>query len=221
MLEIKGYVGAAIEMILFASVAYLLRVGPLKGLAGVHYYWFCFTILTAYWEIVFVHWYNYVALYAHALKEANQSVWTTYYPITMIAPNHLSCIFYADYGAWGDREYMNISIHGRTDYWSRLIESTHMIFCGFVCLASLLATYRGYGFAGTVLGCAAMGAQCMNSVMYLAEYLLQCNDPKSVNANNATWPTGSWMLGRPFMWVNFFWTVMPIFIIYRWIVTQA
>ena len=44
----------------------------------------------------------------------------------------LSPIFYAEYGAYADREYMN-----RHDDWSRVIESSHSLFCGVFALVAI------------------------------------------------------------------------------------
>ena len=45
----------------------------------------------------------------------------------------LSKIFYSEYGAYADREYILMS-----NYWSRTIEGTHAILCGIFSLLAII-----------------------------------------------------------------------------------
>ena len=60
----------------------------------------------------------------------------------------------------------------------------------------------------------AMAFQLMNSVLYMIEYGIQCNQVDNVNYNNVSFPLGKAMLARPFMYVNVFWLVMPTYILF-------
>ena len=84
------------------------------------------TILTGLWEFCFISNYKYVNLLSNEFLETKTHVWSSEYNLSYILPWKLSYIFYAEYGAYADREYM-IS----KDDWSRVIEGTHAIFCAF------------------------------------------------------------------------------------------
>ena len=58
-----------------------------------------------------------------------------------------------------------------------------------------------------------MGTQLMNSILYMSEYFIQTNTPSSINYNTPKFPCGKFLLKRPFMYINIFWTVMPFFIL--------
>ena len=60
----------------------------------------------------------------HKLITNKEHVWTNQYSLSYVWPWKLSKIFYAEYGAWADREYMSL-----TDDWSHTIEGTHALFC--------------------------------------------------------------------------------------------
>jgi hypothetical protein len=53
----------------------------------------------------------------------------------------------------------------------------------------------------------------MNSILYMAEYFIQIKDKNNINYNTPEFPTGHWLLKRPFMWVNILWTLMPAYTI--------
>ena len=59
----------------------------------------------------------------------------------------------------------------------------------------------------------AMGTQLMNSILYLSQYMIQTKDPNSINYDTDNFPCGFLMLGRPFMWINLFWSLMPSLVI--------
>ena len=77
--------------------------------------------------------YDNVSNYSNTLIRHKEHVWTNKYSILYILPWRLSEIFYAEYGAYADREYMLLH-----NDWSRIIEGTHAIFCGFFGVLSLL-----------------------------------------------------------------------------------
>jgi hypothetical protein len=79
----KGYMVALLEVMMFSVAATAVRVLlPALGTCGlVMYYWFAFTVLTGYWESVYVRNYDYVTDYADTLLENKESVWTKDYPL--------------------------------------------------------------------------------------------------------------------------------------------
>ena len=58
-----------------------------------------------------------------------------------------------------------------------------------------------------------MGSQFMNSLLYMGEYFIQVEEKDSVNYNRKEFPTGNFLLKRPFMWINFFWLAMPTYVL--------
>ena len=61
----------------------------------------------------------------------------------------------------------------------------------------------------------AMGTQLMNSILYMGQYLIQTGDMSSPNYNTPEFPCGKVLIKRPFMYINLFWTAMPIYAIVR------
>ena len=60
-----------------------------------------------------------------------------------------------------------------------------------------------------------MGSQLMNSLLYMANYLNETHNSSSVNYDTTSFPTGHALVKRPFIYVNLFWTIMPIYAIMR------
>ncbi len=210
---IKGYTVALLVLVLFASVAFHIRglVPDFMHMNNVLYYWFCFTVLTGVWEFFYVLLYKPIAVYAEKLKATETHVWTTDYPLKAILPHNTATLFYAEYGAHADREYMSST---RGDFWSRLIESSHALCCGLLCLGTLLSIYHDKVSAATWLAGAGMGAQFMNSLLYMGQYFLECGNVDSPNYNCPAFPLGKFMMKRWFMWVNLAWLLFPAYIIY-------
>lgn len=170
----------------------------------------CFTVLTGFWEFVYVTCYNSVSETADALVRTGEHVWTNNYGPCMIIPSRFARLFYAEYGAHADREYMS---RRRGDYWSRLIESSHALCCALFCLVSLVYLYIEVNPARAMLSLSfGMGCQFMNSLLYMGEYYRQCTDPTSPNHITNTFPLGKWMSKRLFMWINVFWLLFPMYI---------
>lgn len=216
MLMIPGWAIGAIEVLLYFLASYKLKKlnVNLKNMDCITYYWMTMTILTMFWEIIFVSNYSSIILYAKQLIDTNTHVWTNKYDITYILPWKVSFIFYAEYGAYADREYML----ARND-WSRIIESSHAFICGFFALLTITSRifflaketynrdiYRYY----TCLG-ASMGSQLMNSILYMANYFNELSDQNNINYCTYTFPCTFGLLSRAFMYVNIFWTLMPIY----------
>ena len=47
------------------------------------------------------------------------------------------------------------------------------------------------------------------------KYYIQINSPCSVNYDTPTFPVGKLCCKRPFMYINLFWTVMPLYVLGR------
>ena len=60
----------------------------------------------------------------------------------------------------------------------------------------------------------AMALQLMNSILYMVQYGLQTQQSYSLNYDNSSWPLGTLMIKRPFMYVNVFWLIMPTYIMF-------
>ena len=72
------------------------------------YYWLMMTVLTGIWEFTFISNYKKVNKRSQQLINNKQNVWTNKYNLWYILPWNLAKIFYAEYGAYADREYMTI-----------------------------------------------------------------------------------------------------------------
>lgn len=213
---IPGWGIGGIEILLYFVVSYKLKkLKPnLKNMECITYYWMTMTILTMFWEIIFVLNYSVIIQSAQQLIDTNTHVWTNKYDITYIIPWKVSFIFYAEYGAYADREYML----ARND-WSRIIESSHAFICGLFALLTIVSRayflnkgtynrdiYRYY----TCIG-ASMGSQLMNSILYMVNYFNELRDLNNINYCSSTFPCTFGLLSRAFMYVNIFWTLMPIY----------
>ena len=207
---IYGWVGAIAEVSLFILafgniVSFSTELQQMDPLIS---YWLGFTVLTGFWEIVYISNRSSINRYSNYLVNNNESVWSNKYPLSMILPWDLSRLFYADYGAWADREYKSSK-----DDWSFTVEGSHCTVCGFFSLLALWsAINNNYDNFILSLGI-GMGSQFMNSLLYMAEYSLQTKDVNSVNYNSESFPTGKFLFDRPFMYINYLWLVFPAYAI--------
>ena len=195
-------------IIIFTYLVYSIKDEHkiIKHMNDIVYLWLSFTIMTGIWELCFILNYNNVSNYAAHLIKNEEHIWDTQYSMINLFPHLFSKIYYAEYGAYADREYMS------KDDWSRVIESTHCIFCG---IFSLLAIhyYENLKLNKYMLTLGiSMGSQCMNSILYMINYFNEIGNPNSINYNNSTFPTGYMLNKRPFMYINIFWTIMPIYV---------
>ena len=199
---------AGIELLCIFGIGELLR-SSFRNINPVIYYWLIITVITGFlWEPAFVYQYRQVQTYADLLIINNTSVWFDKYTLDYLIPHKFSMIFYSTYGAWADREYMDIG-----NYWSRIIESTHALFCGlFAALCLVFYLWGDRSHYNLLLG-VSMGSQLMNSILYMGEYFIQTADINSPNYDTAFFPTGRFLSARPFMWINIFWTIMPLYAI--------
>ena len=209
---INGIEVGVIEILLFLFASYKIQNNwpKLKSIPIICYYWFMMTILTFVWEASYIIEYKHVVNMSRALITDKQHVWTNNYTISAIIPWNLAPIFYSEYGAYADREYMSV-----TDQWSKIVEGSHLLFCGLFALMAVVAKTRGNNNLYLVAANISMGTQLMNSILYMCSYYLLSDTPDSVNYANSSFPMGSWMSHRPFMWVNIFWTIMPSYYIVK------
>tara|TARA_B100000242_G_C42968264_1_gene449225 strand:+ start:162 stop:1037 length:876 start_codon:yes stop_codon:yes gene_type:complete len=211
MITIPGWGIGALEILSFMSIAGLFKccLRPLHNINKVTYYWLCMTILTGFWETSYITNYNEIVGMGVNLIKTNTSVWTNYYDITYVNPWSLAKIFYAEYGAWADREYMST-----IDPWSHTIEGTHALFCAVFALFGMIARIDKKTTKSLIVVGMSMSFQLMNSILYMIEYGIQCQTPGTVNYDRPSFPLGRLMGHRWFMYVNVFWLVMPTFIIF-------
>jgi hypothetical protein len=198
------------EILLFFIISFYVKKysNMLQNIKSISYYWLLLTILTGIWETAFLINYPDVNQLSEQLIKNHTHVWTNNYDISYLLPWKLSKIFYSEYGAYADREYMTLS-----DDWSRVIEGTHAIFCGLFALLAINLKTRGKLRQFNVAVGVSMGSQLMNSILYMMNYFNQLNDPDNINHISKDFPAGKALLKRPFMYVNIFWTVMPTYVI--------
>lgn len=204
----KGYIGAVLELLLFLAGATYVRaqVPVFEDVPYLMYFWYCFTVLTGFWEFNYVTGYQSVVQMADKLVETKTHVWSSDYPVTMLLPNRLGQLFYAEYGAYADREYKS---RRGGDFWARLIESSHALCCGAFCLLALVFYLHDSPERACLAGAMGMSAQFMNSLLYMGQYHLQTEDQDSPNYASPAFPLGPWLKQRPFMWINAFWMLFP------------
>lgn len=88
--------------------------------------------------------------------------------------------------------------------------------CGWFSFLALVARvweWKNY----QLLVCMAMSSQFMNSILYLAQYLIECKTPSSVNYDTLEFPCGFYFYKRPFMYINVLWFIMPSIILIKMI----
>ena len=194
-------------MFYFASSSIKKSYSNLNNFNSLTYYWLCFTVMTGIWELFFVLNYKSIMEYSMYLINNDLHVWASNYNLSFLMPNKFSYIFYAEYGAYADREYMS------RDNWSRVIESTHSILCGIFSFCALLSIKNNmYNKFLLTLGI-SMGSQLMNSILYLFNYFYETHQPYSINYDSDSFPCGYALLERPFMYINVFWFIMPSLIL--------
>jgi hypothetical protein len=200
-----------IELSIYFFVSFMIRkhwYSELKNINVISYYWMTMTVLTFIWECCFIFQYDKVSEYAQVLVTNDTHVWTTQYNLSYVCPWKLSKIFYAEYGAHADREYMLLK-----NYWARTVEGTHAFLCGIWAIIALTTKIHKRHDLFLIAASVSMGTQLMNSLLYMVNYFIQIGDPNNVNYNSPTFPCGFALSQRGFMYVNIFWTVMPLFTI--------
>lgn len=216
-IQVNGVIIAFLELSIFFGTTVLVKrkTEVFKHVDNFSYYWLSFTVLTGIWEVCFIINYHNINNLSQNLITNHQHSWTNKYKLNYVLPWKLANIFYAEYGAWADREYMTSS-----NYWSRLIEGSHAGLCGLFSLLGMLCKLEHINRTYLIFIVLAMGTQLMNSILYIGEYFLQVNDVNNINYNSDEFPTGIILQKRAFMYVNIFWTLMPSIVLYKNIVNK-
>ena len=203
-----GYGIGILELLLYFVTSYGVRkrFKPLQEINAISYYWFTMTILTFIWEFSYLSDYDEITQMGRELIIKNEHTWTNHYDLSYILPWKLARIFYAEYGAHADREYLQL-----TDDWSRTVESSHAIFCGLFSLFTLMLKMAGNIPSFNICLGISMGSQFMNSLLYMINYYYQSLDKDSVNYITPEFPAGKLFLKRGFMYVNVLWLVCPAY----------
>jgi hypothetical protein len=203
-----GYGIGILELLLYFVTSYGVRkrFKPLQEINPISYYWFTMTILTFIWEFSYLSDYDEITQMGRELIIKNEHTWTNHYDLSYILPWKLARIFYAEYGAHADREYLQL-----TDDWSRTVESSHAIFCGLFSLFTLMLKMAGNIPSFNICLGISMGSQFMNSLLYMINYYYQSLDKDNVNYITPEFPAGKLFLKRGFMYVNVLWLVCPAY----------
>lgn len=209
-LKTYGFTGALAEIFLFYYISTKIKKNyHIKFDNNICYYWICFTILTGIWEFFYILNYSFVRNMSKNLIKNKQHVWFNKYSPTMILPWNLSHIFYSEYAAYADREYMT-----NKDIWSRIIEGTHSTLCGIFSFLTIYYYHIRESDKFRICLGISMGSQLMNSILYCGQYLIQTKTKNSINFNSKKFPCGKYFLKRPFMLINIFWLIMPTYILF-------
>jgi len=199
-----------LELFLFWGSSFTIsRVfSSLQRIHTISYYWLMFTVLTGMYEFTYVRNRKKVRRLGMNLLSKKKHVWTKEYELKTLLPWNLAKQFYAEYAAYADREYYNLK-----DDWSLLIEGSHGVQCGFFSFLSILLFICEQYKLSLILLTVSMSSQFMNSLLYMGEYFIQIENRESVNYDTERFPCGRFLIKRPFMWINLFWLVMPIYVL--------
>ena len=207
---VNGIFIGFLEILTWGLFSYGLRkrFPNLQDINCISYYWFMITILTFVWEYSYISDYNEISQYANQLIEKEEHVWTNHYDLSYVLPWKLSKIFYTEYAAHADREYMSDK-----NIWSRIIEGSHEWCCGLFALIALISKYYLNHNLYLIAISVSMGTQFMNSLLYMINYFIQVKDPTNPNYNSSEFPLGFALKYRAFFWVNLCWLVFPFVIL--------
>lgn len=169
--KVWGLVGALVVVALFAALSWGLRswwkVPGLTLIEPVSYYWMMFAILTWLWEICFISFkFRETRTYADYLMAADKHVWLTSYGWQMILPWNTAVVFYAEYGAWADRDYSALKLD--ENLWARAIEGSHGFAAGGFSLLAMIFAAQFSQAQLLITMSVGMAAQGMNAFLYLA-----------------------------------------------------
>ena len=209
-----GWGIAIYELSIYFFCSYKIRqyYQKLQNIDVVMYYWLTMTFLTFIWECSYIYNFDKINIFSQDLIKTETHVWTNDYDLTYVLPWKLAFIFYAEYGAYADREYMI-----NTDDWSRVVESSHAIFCGIIASIVLYQKIKNSSNKFYIAVGVSMGSQLMNSILYMANYFIQLDSESNINYCSDDFPCGGALLSRAFMYVNVFWIIMPTYaIIITW-----
>ena len=209
--KINGLTGAFIIVFLFYITSTLFSY--FFNIHSICYYWICFTILNSGWEYTYITNRHLVKKNAEQLINSNTHVWKNKYDFDMILSWRTLFIFYSEYAAYVDREYMSDK-----NYCS-IIEKTRALFCGVFALLALYFNFQNNMKNFYISLSISMATQLMNSILYINEYLIQINIDTHINYKK-TFPCGKFLEKRPFMYINILWTLMPIYILIFYLIFE-
>ena len=199
-----------IEILCYLMVSFLLRYEytQYQDINLISFCWLTMTVLTGYWEYVYITNYKKVQNAANLYIKNKESTWTNKYTLDYVLPWKLSEIFYTEYAAHADREYMS-----NKDIWSRTIEGSHEFCCGLFSLIGLISKHYNNNNLYLLSIGISMGTQFMNSLLYSVNYFIQTKDPNSPNFVTKEFPLGFALSKRPFFWVNLAWLLFPMYVL--------
>jgi len=212
-MKFTGISIAITNLLIFYKISLVLRenVLILQEINNISYYWLMFTILVGIWEFYYVKSKNIVNNLSKNLLLNNDHVWFLKYSLKYLLPWNFSNIFYAEYAAYADREYMYLQ-----DNWSKVIEGSHAVCCGLLSLIGIIfKIFHQNDIINLIFFSMAMGCQFMNSILYMYQYYIQTKLTNNINYNSDVFPCGKFLIKRPFMYINIFWTIMPIYVVYK------
>lgn len=210
---INGLEAGIIEIALFFYIAnYSYNCFNFDTIPKYIFFWLAFTVLTGIYELAYICNHKKSIQISKNFLKNKTNVWYSEYNLSIIIPTTLSIKFYGEYGAHADREYMT-----KKDYWSLLIEGSHCLFCGSFALIALTSFHNNQKDQYYLTVALSMGTQLMNSILYMGEYFIQVKTKTSINYNSKSFPSGILLIDRPFMYINIFWTLMPILILNHYI----
>jgi len=208
---VNGIIIALGELFIFYKITTYIRnsIYLLNLIDIIPYYWIMFTILTGIWEFFYIINRTVIHNISKNLIQDKESVLTNSYNICYLLPWKFSNLFYAEYGAYADREYMSLK-----DNWSQIIEGSHSILCGSIMICAILSLLKSNLFLFNIYLSIGISHQLINSIIYMGQYLIQINTIYSINYNSIIFPCGKYLLKRPFIYINILYTIMPMYILY-------
>lgn len=217
MILLSGIGIGIIEIVLYLFISYLVKinVSHLNEINLFTYYWLTMTVLTGFWEYIYISNYKKIVSNTHLLIKNKQHTWTNKFTLDYVAPWKVSEIFYTEYAAYADREYMSIK-----NMWSHIIEGSHELCCGLFALMALISKSHNNNNLFLISISVSMGTQFMNSLLYIINYFIQVKESDNPNYPTSDFPLGFALKNRPFFWVNLCWLLFPLYVILNLIVSN-
>ncbi len=214
MIQLYGFELCIIEliiaMVIFNNIYSIINFIDLPKFV---FYWIAFSILVCIYEIAYLYNFKNITRNAKALIKTKNSIWFEKYDISKLLPWKFAKLFYTDYIANSDREYIN----NNTKY-GKIIESTHLFICGGLYLLALIMNIYGNINKFKTLLFMSFGAQIMNIIMYTLFLYFQIHNKFSSNYASKRFPIGRYYEKRPFTYINIIYIIMIISIIIYYII---
>ena len=206
-----GWTIGTLELVFFlffsGGVRYIFS--GYRKIDAITYYWLCLTILSGIWEVGYILNYSEIVSTATELIENDEHVWLKQYNFSYTLPWNMAKIFYAEYGAWADREFISNS-----DEYTHQVEGTFMIFCAISSAFGLMTDFERRSVISVVAVGFAMLIQLISTIIYIVDYVVQLRDYYNVNFYSGDFPVGTMFSKRPFLYANVLWLLMPAYIIF-------